>query len=180
MIPLQESVYSIVKPWHPFKIDYVTDGRWEDSFEDATGLEDLNQTAVDGGRVRLNGNVHQMWEISSQVSFQAGELDQVDADVLPGALQLALEEFSLNPNQLVGNVSLYHYYEPPALAGDGDQTLHLAWAHTEEDDIFLAAISAGVGAVQVVDAGPDTDGDGSPDAIDCAPEDDEYRGRRCP
>ncbi len=114
----------------------VTGGRWEDSFDDATGLEDLNQTLVDDGAVRLNGDVHQVWEISSQVSFQAGELDHVDAEAVPGALQLAPAELSFDPNQLVSDVSLYHYFEPPALAGDGDQVLHLAWAHTEEDDIF--------------------------------------------
>jgi len=115
----------------------VTDSRWEDSFDDATGLEDLNQTLVEDGTVHLNGEVHQAWEISSQVSFQAGELDQVDAETVPGALQLAPAELSLNPNQLLGNVSRYHYFEPPALAGDGNQALHLAWAHTEENDIFF-------------------------------------------
>jgi hypothetical protein len=51
----------------------------------------------------------------------------------------------------------------------------------EDDDLFLMAIASGpTGGVVVVDPGPDADRDGSPDAIDCAPEDDRYRGRRCP
>ena len=114
----------------------ITDGCWEDTFDDATGLEDLNQTLVDNGAVRLNGGVRQAWEISSQVSFQAGELDRVDAEATSGALQLAPAALSFSPNRLVGNVASYHYYEPSALAGDGGQMIHLAWAHTEENDIF--------------------------------------------
>jgi hypothetical protein len=116
----------------------VTDDRWEDAFDDNTGLEDLNQTLVKDGAVRLNGEVRQVWEITSQVDFQAGQLDHLDAETIPGALQLE-PNVIVNPNQLVSDVSHYGFFdplEPPALVSDGDQELHLAWVHSEEDDIF--------------------------------------------
>jgi hypothetical protein len=116
----------------------VSDGRWEDAFDDDTGLEDLNQTLVNDGAVRLNGQVRQIWEITSQGDFQAGQLDQVDAETIPGALQLE-QNVIVNPNQLVSDVSHYGFFdplEPPALVSDGDQELHMAWVHSEEDDIF--------------------------------------------
>lgn len=53
-------------------------------------------------------------------------------------------------------------------------------AITEDDDVFLMAFANGPTGVVAADPGPDSDDDGSPDAIDCAPEDDAYRGRRCP
>jgi len=143
----------------------VTDGRWEDTFGDATGLEDLNQTIVDPGAVRLNGEVRQVWEISSQVSFQAGELDQVDAGATPGALQLA-PAVIVNSNVSVSGTSYHHYFEPPALVSDGDQTLHLAWVHSEQGDI-LYRCSTDVGQSWTVTESLTTD---EPVALQRAPE----------
>ncbi len=54
-------------------------------------------------------------------------------------------------------------------------------ALTDEEDLFLVALTFSVdGAAVVVDPGPDSDDDGSPDAIDCAPLDDTIGGSRCP
>ncbi len=51
---------------------------------------------------------------------------------------------------------------------------------TDDDDLYLITLQGGMdGPVQSVDPGPDRDGDGSPDAIDCAPDDDSVGGRRC-
>jgi len=50
----------------------------------------------------------------------------------------------------------------------------------EDEDIFLIAVTGAYGGVAEVDAGPDRDGDGSPDPIDCAPDDDRFSGHRCP
>jgi hypothetical protein len=117
----------------------MTSGRWGDSFSDNTGLEDLNQTQVSSDTVQLDSDVHQAWSVSSQVAFQAGQLSQVDADALPGALQLAPAALSFSPNRQVGSPSQVHdpyYDEPPVLVGDGGQTLHVAWLDLSEDDIF--------------------------------------------
>jgi hypothetical protein len=49
-----------------------------------------------------------------------------------------------------------------------------------EEDRFVGAFMAPLGGRLVaVDPGPDTDADGSPDAIDCAPTDDTVGGQRC-
>lgn len=49
----------------------------------------------------------------------------------------------------------------------------------EDEDLFLLAADLDGRDLVVVDPGPDRDGDGSPDAIDCAPDDETVGGRRC-
>lgn len=55
----------------------------------------------------------------------------------------------------------------------------------DDDDVYVDAVrgdapAAGDGIVVVQgDAGPDSDGDGSPDAVDCAPDDASVAGSRC-
>ena len=127
----------------------ISAGRWEDAFDDATGLETMNQTSVSDGLLRLSDNIHQVWEISSQVSFQAGNLNQVDAQAQPGALQLALQDLDFSPNQLVSvtpdnSFGFLPYFTPPALVNDGGQTLHLAWADGLQYDIhYRCSLDAG-------------------------------------
>ncbi|MBX3276338.1 MAG: hypothetical protein KF729_39155 [Sandaracinaceae bacterium] len=50
----------------------------------------------------------------------------------------------------------------------------------EDEDVFVFAFRAAGGAFEVVDPGPDRDDDGSPDEIDCAPDDPTRAGSRCP
>ena len=53
-------------------------------------------------------------------------------------------------------------------------------AITDDEDLFLAAVTGGPGrSVEVVDDVSDSDDDGSPDEIDCAPDDPTVGGRRC-
>jgi len=53
-------------------------------------------------------------------------------------------------------------------------------AITDDEDLFLVAITVGSrGPSEETDPGPDSDGDGSPDEIDCAPLDDTQGGQRC-
>ena len=56
--------------------------------------------------------------------------------------------------------------------------------HLQDDvDVFVIAISGGSDSgsgTYEADPGRDTDGDGSPDRIDCDPDDDRYSGQRCP
>ncbi len=53
----------------------------------------------------------------------------------------------------------------------------------EDEDLFVMAITGDIDdsprAIET-EAGPDRDGDGSPDEIDCAPDDETLGGRRCP
>ena len=50
----------------------------------------------------------------------------------------------------------------------------------EDEDLFILAFSGGPGDSAVeTDPGGDRDSDGSPDAIDCAPDDPTITGRRC-
>lgn len=50
-----------------------------------------------------------------------------------------------------------------------------------DEDRFLGAFTGGPNdTVVAVDPGPDADGDGSPDEIDCAPDDATRTGQRCP
>jgi hypothetical protein len=54
-------------------------------------------------------------------------------------------------------------------------------ALTAQEDVFVAAVAIDAGGtVTEVDPGPDTDEDGSPDAVDCAPDDPNLSGQRCP
>ncbi len=71
-------------------------------------------------------------------------------------------------------------FEALALPAIGPPTLYLE-ALTLDDDIFLVAVTRGPGTTAVAtDAGPDRDMDGSPDVIDCAPDDTTLVGQRCP
>ena len=66
------------------------------------------------------------------------------------------------------------------LPGNGSELFYFELI-TPDEDLFLIALQGGFdGPTQEADPGPDRDHDGSPDAIDCAPDDDSYRGQRCP
>jgi hypothetical protein len=52
-------------------------------------------------------------------------------------------------------------------------------AISADADVFVGALTIDAGIVIEADPGPDTDGDGSPDEIDCAPQDPARSGQRC-
>jgi hypothetical protein len=64
--------------------------------------------------------------------------------------------------------------------GATTDTVYLELLETDRTTFLLAVCDAGGGAVVSTSPGPDRDGDGSPDAIDCAPDDPKLRGRECP
>jgi hypothetical protein len=66
------------------------------------------------------------------------------------------------------------------LSGDRTSRYYLELL-TADDDLFLVTITGGPGdSAVMVDSGSDRDGDGSPDFVDCAPDDPSLRGQRCP
>lgn len=65
------------------------------------------------------------------------------------------------------------------LAAALDGTLHLELVDPE-GDVFLAAVALVGESVVEVDDGGDRDGDLSPDAVDCAPDDGSLASRECP
>jgi hypothetical protein len=70
-------------------------------------------------------------------------------------------------------------FEIRELTGALAETFYLE-AVLDDRDVFLVAFTDGPGdSITPVDPGPDADGDGSPDAIDCAPDDPMVGGRRC-
>jgi hypothetical protein len=51
----------------------------------------------------------------------------------------------------------------------------------DDEDVFVAAVRVdATGNPSLGDAGPDSDEDGSPDVVDCAPDDPDVSGQRCP
>lgn len=85
-----------------------------------------------------------------------------------------------------GEVPLFEEVE---INDDGSFVAHVAGVSSDRfyielvttvQDIFLLAVQGGFdGPVSSTDPGPDRDGDGSPDAIDCAPDDETISGQRC-
>lgn len=54
------------------------------------------------------------------------------------------------------------------------------WLESADSDQFLGAVGTdGGGGVVPVDSGADSDDDGSPDAVDCAPDDNQVQGSAC-
>lgn len=65
------------------------------------------------------------------------------------------------------------------LPTERDSKFHFE-ALESDRDVFLGTITGGPGDTAVsTDPGPDRDDDGSPDAIDCAPDDPSVGGQRC-
>ncbi len=60
-----------------------------------------------------------------------------------------------------------------------DDNIFFFEALTDDEDIFVIAVTIDGDAIVEADPGPDTDQDGSPDEIDCAPEDADLSGQRC-
>lgn len=51
----------------------------------------------------------------------------------------------------------------------------------DDEDLFLLRFTGGPGtSIEALDPGPDSDGDGTPDIVDCAPTDETITGQRCP
>ncbi|UJR85802.1 hypothetical protein [Sandaracinus amylolyticus] len=66
------------------------------------------------------------------------------------------------------------------LPGTLTDTLYLEQVEAMGGGTFIAAlVSSGGTAVMSIEPGPDTDGDGSPDLVDCAPNDEMLASREC-
>lgn len=99
--------------------------------------------------------------------------------VRPGGRALRIS----NPSAAMGAASVAVYTASDGsfgatLAGATTDTLYLEGV-TDMADTFELAVRLEGGAVVSTSAGPDRDGDGSPDDIDCAPDDRAQSGQRC-
>ena len=66
------------------------------------------------------------------------------------------------------------------LPGNGSELFYFELI-TPDEDLFLITLQNGFdNPTQEADPGPNHDHDSSPDTINCAPDDDSYRGQRCP
>jgi len=113
---------------------------------------------------------------------EAAQPGAVDVHGEPGAIggqPLSLRVTSESESREVP-VAIDGSFDLTDLASASPPTLYLEGI-TDTEDIFLVAITrAATPAAVVTDPGPDRDMDGSPDAIDCAPDDPMGVGQRCP
>lgn len=97
---------------------------------------------------------------------------------------------SVTPPDVIGRVRQNEWIEllagndgsfVAALVGTRQGDIFFFEALEEDEDLFLIALEGGEGSSAVeANPGDDSDGDGSPDYIDCSPGDDALAGRRCP
>lgn len=113
---------------------------------------------------------------------EAGQPERVDLLGAAGALsgELLALRVSSDRDARETPVSPDGSFAVRGLGAAGPPVLYLE-ALTDEADVFLVAVTAGPGTSAVeTTPGPDRDGDGSPDAVDCAPDDGMFGGQRCP
>ena len=117
-----------------------------------------------------------------QMSLVEDQTDVVDLLGGPDAISGELSSLRVSSDRDLRETDVADdgSFEVLGLAATAPTVLYLE-AVTTDDDVFLVAVTAGPGgAVVEAPPGPDRDGDGSPDAVDCAPDDGSVGGQRCP
>jgi len=112
---------------------------------------------------------------------EGGQPEQVDLRGEAGAIDgdLLMLRVSSGTGAREVPVAMDGSFEVLALPATSPPTLYLE-ALTVDDDVFLVALTRGMGTTAVeTSPGADRDMDGSPDAIDCAPDDAMLVGSRC-
>lgn len=121
-------------------------------------------------------------DVSKMTLIEGAQPDEVDlhgvADAITGELLSLRVSSSLSSAETT--VAVDGSFDVIGLPAMLPPLLYLE-AITADEDVFLVAVERGAGtSVLEADAGPDRDFDGSPDAIDCAPDDPMLAGSRCP
>jgi hypothetical protein len=118
---------------------------------------------TDGSTVRIVGGPGAISPAGIRIRVTPKRDPDIDPILEPGSATVAAD------GSFIVVVS-----SPPA------NTFYFEVLEEEEDVYFAAVLFDADGNTSEGEPGPDTDADGSPDEIDCAPEDPALSGQRCP
>lgn len=122
-------------------------------------------------------------ELSVDTSGQAFGIVGTEGAVKPGSIEIRVTPGPTDSDPVLeaGNAQVASDGSFSVIVVSPLPNIFFFEAIEQNDDVFFGAVTIdAAGVISEADPGPDADDDGSPDAIDCAPDDPQKRGQRCP